>query len=248
MPYEDYIIHDEDNSVFIVMDGISRKKEEVNKNGFSMAANVAEIFAKEMHKFILEHKTMMDCFDHISMVLCEGFNRANKAVKDMLDANVKYYQGFELPGAVGIVAVIVGRMLVYGSLGDCMGVLVRNKQKIIFSQKQTTFAFDIIGVEKDRELLMKEYVNNKESEYGYGVVNGQADAVKYFNISYVNLDKKDVIYLASDGVSDLIQYGKIETFINKSLKEIIEMSNEQDLMIGKPYFDDKSIIKISIEN
>jgi serine/threonine protein phosphatase PrpC len=181
------------------------------------------------------------------MVLREGFRVANLKVKELLENNKEMYSG-ELPGAVGIVAVIIDRMLVYGSVGDCMGILVRGNQKIIFSQKQTTFAFDILEVENDRQCLMENYVNNINSEYGYGVVNGQDEAIDFFNISYVNLDKNDVIFLASDGVSDLIQFAKVESFIHKELEEILTMSDEQDLLAKKKYFDDKSVIKITITN
>ena len=247
MLLEDYLINDKENSIFIVMDGISRSKEEIAKSKQSIARMVAETFANTIHQYISTSPVAIDDFSKAKMVLREGFRVANLKVKELLENNKEMYSG-ELPGAVGIVAVIIDRMLVYGSVGDCMGILVRGNQKIIFSQKQTTFAFDILEVENDRQCLMENYVNNINSEYGYGVVNGQDEAIDFFNISYVNLDKNDVIFLASDGVSDLIQFAKVESFIHKELEEILTMSDEQDLLAKKKYFDDKSVIKITITN
>ena len=247
MLMEDYLINDPENSIFIVMDGISRSKEEIARSKQSIARMVAETFAKSIHEHILTSLVSIDDYAKARMVLQEGFKIANLKVKELLEEHNDMYSG-ELPGAVGIVAIIIDRMLVYGSVGDCMGILVRGNQKIIFSQKQTTFAFDVLNEERNRERLMQNYVNKIDSEYGYGVVNGQEEAVDFFNISYVNLDKDDVIFLASDGVSDLIQYAKVESFIEKELEEILLMSDEQDLLAKKSYFDDKSIIKISINN
>lgn len=246
IPNEDYVISDSRNGIFIVMDGISRKKEEY-KNNQSIAYDVSKTFADNIYSYIKDELVKCKDFSDAKLMLIDAFKTANKKVDDMLDSRKNEFKGYEYPGAVGIVAFTLNNILCYGAVGDCMGILVRGNNKIIFSPKQTTFAFDILKHEKQRDLLYSEYVNIKKSPYGYGVINGDKNAIDYFNISYINLDLGDVIYLVSDGVSDLIEYAKVSSYINLSLEEIIEESIIQDKLMNKPYLDDKSIIKISID-
>jgi len=247
IPNEDYVINDNHNGIYIVMDGISRKKDEYIKGG-SIASSVSKLFSEAIHQYLEEKIVHIDNLNDAKIILKEGFIYANGLVKEMLDSRSIEWEGREKPGAVGIVAILINHTLCYGAVGDCMGILLRGKNKIIFSDKQTRPAFDIFNHEHDRELLMSDYVNIKKSHYGYGVVNGDENAISYFNISYINLDRSDKIYLVSDGISDLIQYAKAEEFINLSLEEMILKSNEQDILMNKPYYDDKTIIRILIDS
>ncbi len=246
IPNEDYVINDTDNGIFIVMDGISRKRDEY-KNNKSIAFDISKCFGDKIYTYIKNNISKCKDFNNAKLMLSDAFTKANKSVADMLSKRTKEFEGKEYPGTVGIVAFTLNNILCYGAIGDCMGILIRGNNKIIFSPKQTTFAFDVLNHEKERELLYKEYVNITSSPYGYGVINGNSNAIDYFNISYINLNLGDVVYLVSDGVSDLIEYKKPSDYVNLSLAEIIAQSNIQDELMNKSYFDDKSIIKISID-
>lgn len=247
IPNEDYVINDAANSVYVVMDGISRKKEEYRSDGSSIAYDVSKLFADAIHEYITKNVNKCKDFKDARSMLLQGFNIANSKVDDMLKSRKEEYKGYEYPGSVGIVAFIINRMLVYGSLGDCMGILARNHHKQIFSPKQTTYAFDYLKHERNRELLAKEYINNPECPHGYGVVNGDPRAINYFNISYINLDRADTVYLVSDGVSDFIEFNKNDYINSLSLEQIIEESTKQDIMLNKSYIDDKTIVRIKVD-
>ena len=247
IPNEDYLIDDPQNNIYIVMDGISRKRCEYSKSGNSIAKDVSKLFAETIHKYIEAEMSKVKDFKDAKLLLEEGFKKANKEVDIMLKSRRSEFEGYEYPGAVGVVSFMVNDILYYGSLGDCMIILLRGDQKIILAKKQTTFAFDILNHERDRELLALQYINNKDEPYGYGIVDGNKDAHHYFNISYMNLDRNDIVYLVSDGVSDYIEYNKNDLINSLSLNQIIEESNKQDIIMNKPYFDDKAIIRIKID-
>lgn len=246
LPNEDYIIDDSTHNIYIVMDGITRSKEEYKNNG-SMAYDVSKLFADSIYEYICKNVSKCKDFKDARGMLIQGFNSANAIVDEMLKSRIDEHSGYEYPGSVGIVAFVINRMLVYGSLGDCMGILLRGNHKIIFSPKQTTYAFDYLKHEKERQLLVKQYINNPDCPYGYGVVNGDPRAVNYFNVSYINLDRGDVAYLVSDGASDFIEFNKNGYINSLSLAEIIEESTKQDIELNKASIDDKSIIRIAID-
>jgi serine/threonine protein phosphatase PrpC len=181
------------------------------------------------------------------LLLKEGFKKANNMVDAMLKSRQDEFKGYEYPGSVGVVSFIVNDVLYYGSLGDCMIILSRGEQKIVLAKKQTTFVFDILKHEKNRELLAKEYINNINEPYGYGVVNGNKDAYHYFDTAYINLNRNDIVYLVSDGISDYIEYNKNQIINSMSLEQLVEESNKQDDIMNKPYYDDKAIIRIKMD-
>lgn len=247
LPNEDYYICDSQNDVYIVMDGITRNKVEYKGNG-SIAYDVSKLFADTIYEYIVNHLPSCSDYKNAKLMLEEGFIIANKAVDEMLVSRQKEHINFERPGAVGIVSVIINRKLIYAGVGDCMAILIREGQRMILSDKQTFFPFHYLKKEQNRKELVERFVNSKTEPYGYGVVDGQESAINYFKVSYVNLESNDKVFIVSDGISDLIQYEKVDNFINLSLNEMIIKSNEQDILMDKPYFDDKTIIKIDIEN
>lgn len=247
IPNEDYIINDKQNNIYVVLDGISRKKEEY-KNKNSIAYDISKLFADTIHQYLLDH--IIDCSDYKTgkLLLEQGFAFANEKVNDLLTKRKDEFEGYERPGTVGIVAIIINHILIYASVGDCMGILVRGNRKIIFADKQTTYVFDYLKKEKDRSLLASKFINISSSPYGYGVINGQKGVIDYIDISYINLEKGDTIYLVSDGISDFIQFAKPTLFNSLELEEIINLSNIQDDELNKPYKDDKTILRIKIAN
>lgn len=248
LPNEDYVICDSHNNIYIVLDGITRPKVEYTGDGKSIAYDLSKLFADTIHKYIQSNLIYCKDFKDAKIILNEGFKLANEEVRLLLEKRKEEWEGREIPGAVGIVGFIINHSLYYGSLGDCMGILVRGEQKHIFSAKQTTSAFDYLKKENSRELLYKKFVNKKDNPYGYGVIDGDPEALEYFNISYINLDRADTIYLVSDGISDLIEYCKPEIIENLSIDELVEESFRQDELFEKPFNDDKSIIRIKIDS
>lgn len=247
-PNEDYFINDDTNRVYCVVDGISRTAEEYEMYSGSLAYEVSKTFSEEFHTLAVQG--IADCrnVDMVKTLISDCFNAANEKVRIMLKGEKEKYQGKEIPGCVGIVALIFNKKLCFGSFGDCMGILVRNGQQIVFAEKQTTYAFDCLKLEKNRELLYSRFVNNPNEDYSYGVVNGDKRAVDCLKISHIDLIDGDVVYLVSDGISDYPLYCKAKKVDVMSLEEIYENSLNQDVEMKKPYHDDKAIVRIFIGN
>ncbi len=255
-PNEDYLICDELNKIYVVADGISRSDEEYRdfEDDKSVSGKVSEVFCNSMHKLIKEMLLTEQNIEDFEGNLIRSFEIANEEVERFLSTYSDYYMTrsynqdgkyYEKPGCVAIAAFIFGNKLYYGSVGDCMGILYRGGRRIIFSDKQTDYAFTQINIERDRYKLYSEYVNKPDNEYGYGVVNGDKDAVKYFAVSRLDLEAGDIIYIASDGVCDMIKYGDVEKVSSCDLDVLMEKEDNRRDELGIRN-DDKAIIKIKI--
>lgn len=242
-PNEDYFISDDLNNIYIVSDGISRPKVEYQYDIFSY--NVSKLFCDSMYSYLLENRpNKLDKLD-VKKTIINGFNSANKVINSYLENNKEYFITKELPGCVGIISLIIDDYLYYASFGDCMGLIIRDGHKIIFSQKQTEYVFSYLKEEKNRDKLYHEYAN-KDNIYGYSIVNGDINADINLDFSFIKLEKGDTIYLVSDGVSDYIEFARSKYFNNMTLDDMLCESDKQDKLLLKSHFDDKTIIRIHI--
>lgn len=258
-PNEDYLICDDFNKIYIVADGISRTEREYadflgGSGADSIARTVSEVFCNSLHSSLKEVILNAQSEDNLERDFISAFETANASVEKLLKTRTHYYltrkyksgtDYYEKPGCVAIAAFIFGGKLYYGSVGDCMGILIRGGRRIIFSDKQTDYAFTQLNVEDDRYRLCREYVNKPQNPYGYGVVNGDNNAVKFFAVSRFGLEAGDRIYIVSDGVSDLIKYGDADKIAKYSLEKIMRKEDERRASLGKRN-DDKAIIRIKI--
>ena len=247
-PNEDYFVADDKNKIYIVADGISRGREEYRKFAGSITAEVSRLFCEELSGWLSGRISVAAGLPAAETLLHEAFIYANGKVRDMLSARGEDFAGTETPGCVCIVAIVFDNKLIFGSAGDCMGLLVRGGQTLVFSQKQTTFAFDVLHKEKDRALLMQSFVNCPANAYGYGVVNGDERAKDCFRVSHLDLEYGDAVYLVSDGISDYIQYSPGQTVNALPVEELFVRSAQQDRTVGKLHSDDKTIVRIRIDS
>lgn len=258
-PNEDYLICDEFNKIYVVADGISRSEEEYgryleNVDSDSISGKLGKIFCDKLHAVLKEILLNAQSEENLERDFKNAFEFANKDVENFLNSREDYFytrkfkrgtKYYEKPGCVAIAAFIFGNKLYYGSVGDCMGILIRGGRRIIFSDKQTDYAFTQMKIEKDRYKLYSEYVNKPENPYGYGVVNGDKGAVNFFAVSRFELETDDEIYITSDGASDFIKYGGISKISRLSLDAIMKKEDERRASLGTRN-DDKAIIRIKI--
>lgn len=257
---EDYLICDELNKIYIVVDGISRSPEEYkefldeSENGeTSIARKVSEVFADTLHELIKETILYAQTEEQLERDLKNAFETANNAVEKFLIDREDFFwtrrrrtdRYYEKPGCVAVASFLFGGKFYYGSVGDCMCILIRNGKRIILSDKQTDYAFTQMNVEKDRYKLNSEFVNKHENFYGYGVVNGDKNASKFFAPAHIELETGDEIYIVSDGLSDYIKYGDVSKISKCSLKQLMEKEDERRAALGKRT-DDKAVIRIKI--
>ncbi len=253
--------------VWVVADGITRdKKDEYRaRPDFSISRVVSEVFSDAVGRGMEEDIGTCYNLDDVKVSLRNRFRLANELVGKLLhnptestddrvlEALEKYgdlsYDSVnnpEIPGCVCLVGVLYRDKFVYGAAGDCMGFLVRDDQVMVFSQKQTTYAYEVEKCERDRVQLITQFVNQSEYEYNYGVVNGSENAKECFRISHIDLRQGDVLYLATDGISDYLQFARSTDLNEKTLKEIFDASDALDEKMGKSYRDDRTLIRIRI--
>ncbi len=247
-PNEDALFADDKCKIYAVADGISRKPSEYEQfGGQSIAQIVSQTFVESIGKSLGEKMSSCDKHSEAKAILKEEFQRANAEIAELIKKRVDLHSPeSEVPGCVCLVGMLFQDKFIFGSAGDCMGILVREGQTMIFSQKQTLFAFEKLKVEKDRKLLYEKYVNKSDNDHGYGVVNGDENAVECFKISHIELKAGDVIYLTTDGAADYIQFAKGAKLNNLSLEEILNASDEQDKLVNVKYSDDKAVIRIFV--
>lgn len=249
-PMEDSLVCDAEHNVYVVADGITRQdateydRKKDNKISHDISNEFCHVFAES---FVGE-TLGMDGSELISEKFRRSFVKANASVKKISDAYLEEMPSAksEPPGTVAVAAAIYNDVLYFGSVGDCVGVLVRNGQKIIFSDKQTSFAFGKAGIERDRALLQRDYINNPANPYGYGVINGNPNAVKFFKVGHLSLEYGDTVYLVSDGVADYIRYCDYGVYADKTVEEIISAAVElEERLRGKGCsHDDMAVIRI----
>lgn len=226
-PYEDYLAYDDKSNVFVVADGITRSSAEYSLYGQSVSAEVSKTFCQAMKQSILDC-----CFgavaDSLEQRMILAFKQANAAVAQLLKEPRFSYAlertdngvYVEPAGCVAVAAFIVDDKLYFGGVGDCTCVLIRNGHRMVLFDKQTDYAFHMLDIETQRKKLYDEIVC--KDDYGYGVVNGNPEAYKYFSVSHVRLEAGDTVYLMSDGISDAVTYGNPAKIVNYSLPQLKE--------------------------
>jgi serine/threonine protein phosphatase PrpC len=237
-PNEDRLLADKERGIFIVLDGVTRVHKEYDATpNQSAAGDVGDIFLKAVYEYICEHLYE----PNPRSILEEAVRIANAKIKDYRRKKSLDEWGF-YPSTLGIISILRGKTLHYLCVGDCIGVLIRYNSKIIFGRELTVKAVDLCGTTKsDRYAL---YCNHPENHLSYTVFNGDEVVMDGVQYSLIDLHDGDVLFLASDGISDYLKYEKAVDLILKSPEIIIEDSGRYDAPPFASYADDKTLIKL----
>lgn len=240
---EDYLYVNEEKCIYIVADGISRLNKDIieYQKGKSNALYAAKMFCMQIGNE-LTTKPKLSKFENVKF-LKKAFLNANYKFKTFLNDISEEYQ--EVPGCVGLASFIENDRFYYGGVGDCVGVLIRNNQKIVFFSKQTEGVvkyYHPTTSEADRKMLNEMFVN-KSGTFAYGVFNGDDNVKSFFNPNFIDLVDNDVIYIMSDGVSDYILYENYDIFKALSIDDIFNNQAKMSNLRHSEY-DDMTLIKI----
>lgn len=214
-PNEDLVLCDDNEKIYILLDGVSRDKINGVYPNPSPAKEVSELFAKVAFEYLKNTKKKYD-LNQIKNAFIEG----NKAIADYN----KDYAGDFLPGTVGIICLIADDELLYGYIGDCYGRLIKASEIDLFTTCQTE---KIAQHKKEFSAyeIRNEICNNIEHPYSYGVLTGQAEAVEFVKMGSCSLCDVDTIFLASDGLEPYLKNlsasdfksGEAETYLKASI-------------------------------
>lgn len=235
-PNEDYILINDNKHYFIILDGVSRDFEKGKYPNPSPSAEITQLLAESIYQY-LQKSLNKPIKNSIEELLYNAMKFGNETVKEY-----PQYKNYSfLPGAVGIVSLIVDNVFYYAYIGDCIGLKVSKKEVFVFTNKQTEL------VQKYRHLLdeytIRNFIcNNPSHPYSYGVLNGNEAADKFIQTGNLILNHGDKVVLATDGLEHYIMSNKDKIFELEIAKEFVENSD-----LKEKQEDDKSVILIKYE-
>ncbi len=148
------------------------------------------------------------------------------------------------------------RILSYGFIADC-GISVFNEgngkkfmslnegpnskgsiDEDIKSKYKTEFKFP-----EGRRIIRKEYRNNPAQPLAYGALTGEENAMKYVRTGEIEVEKRDIIIINTDGLEEIVKSGELSEAINfgylNSMKRYCEQNvGSEGTMVC--FIDDKN--------
>lgn len=227
-PNEDFALADNENGIYILVDGVSRDKIDGVYPNPSPSEQVSRAFVRCAHDSLCRRVLRAeDLPEMISQVFREGNERVRECNRE--------YRGSFLPGTVGIIAVIREERLFYGYIGDCVGLLISGGEKRYFTTCQTRAVHEHIG-EFTADQVRRDICNNKNHPCAYGVLDGREGAMDFILTGCLDLNQCDGILLATDGAEEIIETLSCEKLLNMP---VAEMLDDKTLTQNK---DDKTIL------
>lgn len=242
---EDYLLANIPSKLFIVADGITRNKEEYDL-GYENAYSVTKLFVESANDYVSNHIPENMDKEIIFDLLTSAAMYANTEIAKYNINNSDKILSIENPGCCFVIGLIFDDVLYYVGGGDCIITLLRKNENILLFKEQTDYVFNKLHLEKNRQLLVKKYINNPKQEHSYCIANGDISFEDMLYPSYIGLERGDVLFLTSDGASDLIKYGKTKDLINMKIDVLLEKACKEETRLKKNN-DDKAVIRIKID-
>lgn len=216
-PQEDSFSFSKKFPVFCVTDGVTLDPK--IENGYpnpSGAFLVADIFAKTFVK-VVEKKIKNFNLKILKSIFDLGNKEAGKINKryGRLKNKINYLD-FDLFAATAGMAIIVESKLFWGTIADSF-VAVFNKngqQKFCSPDGWRYFHLSKYLPETEKKIYIRKKLRNgftNNEKIGYGVITGEAKAVKYLDYGIQNLQQGDIILIGTDGFVDYLQ---LPEFVN----------------------------------
>lgn len=233
-PNEDFYLMDDKNGIYIIVDGVSRDRENGVYPNPSPAAEVSQLFVQKAYDYLKNH---IKEEENIEELIFRAMAVGNDEIA-LYNQRQKWADDF-YPGTVGIIACLKREHFYYGYIGDCYGVYLNLNRRYtnVFTKCQT----EKIALHK-KEFTSYEIrnviCNNMEHPYSYGVLNGNKAALDFVEIAMFPIYNNDRILLCTDGVADALKGLLSRKIYGISLEDILRISKETD---------DKTIISIKVQ-
>lgn len=230
-PNEDSYINN--NNIFILLDGVSRDKENGIYPNPSPSEEVVKILTNSIYQYILKNQFN---YNDINKLIKDSIINSNKLVKDY---NMSKELSFKA-GAVGIIMYLKDNKLYYNFIGDCVGITVTDSiNKFTYSQTDKVHEH---SKEFTKEEIRNVICNNINHPCGYGVLNGDEKALDFVIEGIIDIKPNMSIILTSDGLEDYINSSNID-IKSKSSSKILE----EAIIKNNINQDDRTIIKIDFK-
>lgn len=206
-PLEDYIIADDRHGIYIVCDGVTRTVLGGAYPQDSPAAAAAQLFAETAHASLVRSLPTAEPTVALYQAAVVGnaaiaqYNRERFAVTDYLE--------HDLASTVAIWGVVAAGAFHFAAVGDCLGYLVGMGEATEIAHAQTAalhaYYRAIAPAQRAALNARRDFRNNKQSPYGYGVFTGEPSALAFVEVQTIPIVAGQRIVLASDGLLDLFQ-------------------------------------------
>ena len=235
-PNEDLFWFDEARGAALVLDGVTRDRENGVYPNPSPSRVVTEVFAQTASRVLSaapEGKTPEER-------LAAAVKAGNAAVAE---ANTGFPSAF-LPGTVGVLALVEGSALHYAYVGDSNLLLLSKGTVKVFTEPQTRAVHSCRGKYTANE-IRTQICNNAQHPCGYGVWTGQEGAMDFLRMGVVPLEKGDRVLLCTDGIDAFLSATGPEALCAMDSKTILEKA--MSFLKPEGWMDDRSAIIIDVE-
>lgn len=217
-PNEDLAIIDEGQNIGMVLDGVSRDREDGKYPNPSPAAKAAMLFSSSI---LNTTKISESGISKIQAMISQG----NSVLKEY---NSQLNHPFPA-GVVGVVFSIENEQFHYGYIGDCYAAFIRNDMMRVFTECQTEM------VAKNKKAFTADEIrfdicNHVNHPCGYGVWNGDDKAIDFVKYGTIKVSEGDVLLIYSDGMKDVLDTMQLTDLLNLPLEHIgrIDVNTNKD--------------------
>ena len=234
-PNEDLFWFDKVQGTALVLDGVSRSRENGIYPNPSPACMVTKIFAQAACAVLTAPGR-----EGAKEKLCAAVMAGNTAVAH---ANEGFPSDF-LPGTVGVLVLVEGNSLHYAYVGDSIGIALSQGGASSFTFPQTKAIHDHLGEFTSHEI--RTYIcNNIRHPYGYGVWTGQDGVMDFLCTGIVSLKEGDRVILCTDGIDAFLAAIGLESLCTMDSRTILKKA----MAFQKPegWMDDRTMIIIDTE-
>lgn len=229
-PNEDLAVFNDELGIGMVLDGVSRDRE----NGVYPNPSPAQV-ATQLFVDVALKTAKMESKKGIERIQA----MVNKGNCELKKFNNELKHRFPA-GTVGIFFSIEDDKFHYGYVGDCYALVIRNGVRRIFTECQTAM------VAKHKNCFSSDEIrfnicNHISHPCGYGVLDGNNGAMDFVKYGTINISHEDVILIYTDGMAKSIEDEEVFGLMNKPLNIL----NDVDLDTVQ---DDRTCIRIIFEN
>lgn len=227
-PNEDLAVFNAEKHFGMVLDGVSRDRENGIYPSPSPAAEACQLFASSIN----------DSWAHDNFCELQFFPEAIRKANSALHYYNDLLQHRFPAGTVGIVFSILDYRLCYAYIGDCCGAFLREGRLRVFTESQT----DMVKSHKKEftsDQIRFDICNHISHPCGYGVWDGNAAAMDFVKYGEIQLLPQDAILFCTDGLeAELLQTNE------KQLKDLsLTTLFSQKAVDG---LDDRTCLRIRI--
>lgn len=233
-PNEDLFFFDEASGFAMILDGVSRDRENGIYPNPSPACLACTAFADAARAMLMKTSDAAPA-DRLKAAAYAG----NMAVAA---ANEGFPSPF-LPGTVGVLALFSEYKLYYAYIGDSNGILISNGTLSYFTTPQTA------EVHRRRKEFTSDEIrtvicNNPSHPCGYGVWNGMPSAAEFLRMGELPLAAGDRVLLCTDGIDPFL--ASLPDKAIAAMDADILISQAMTYMMPEGYMDDRTAVVISI--